>query len=81
MMSPGIEPIDLTVQHMGNRVQRDPVTAMTMRERPRDAPQGQAIFNLWNGVYLNPIVIVDEFKSQGLPEDRQHQQRQGNRDA
>ncbi len=70
MMSAGIEPEELAVEHVGNRRQRMPVPRVAVCERPNDSGQCKAAGYDRIFIDVDVIVEINEFVSNGLAENK-----------
>src|SRR5205085_8425742 len=80
MMSPRLETIKLTIQHVRNSGQRMPVVGMHMGEGPLNPVNGETIRDPWIFVNVLIVVVVDELVPKGLAEDDPDNSRQENTD-
>ena len=69
MMSAGLEPKELAIEHVGNRRQRMPVPRVAVPERPNDSGQGEAAGYDRVFIDVDVIVEVNEFVTKRLPEN------------
>src|SRR5436190_9224091 len=69
MMSPGLETVKLTIQHVRNRGQRMPIGSMDMREGPLNSIETEAFRDPWILANVLIVVVVDELMPQCLAED------------
>ena len=70
MMSAGIEPKELAIEHVGNRRQRMPVSRVAVRERPNNSGQREAAGYDRVFIDVNVIVEINEFMAKRLPENQ-----------
>jgi len=70
MMSAGIEPKELAIEHVGNRRQRMPVSRVAVRERPNNSGQREAAGYDRAFIDVNVIVEINEFMTKRLPENQ-----------
>jgi hypothetical protein len=80
MMSAGIEPKELAIEHVGDRRQRMPVPGVAVRERPNDSGQCETAGYDRIFIDVNVIVEINEFVTKRLPENqpRHRDQKQAN---
>src|SRR5438552_13205562 len=69
MMSPRLETVELTIQHVRNGSQRMPVVRMHMGEGPLNPLEGETVRDPWILVYVLIVVVVDKLVPNGLAED------------
>src|SRR5436189_1356189 len=69
MMSPGLDSVKLTIQHVRNGGKRMPVVSMHMGEGPLYPFNGETVRNPRILVNVLIVVIVDELMPKGLAED------------
>src|SRR5207245_7374768 len=70
MMSAGIEPKELAIEHVGDRRQRMPVSRVAMRERRNNSGQREAAGYDRVFIDVNVIVEINEFMVQRLVENK-----------
>src|SRR5205809_7098054 len=69
LMSPWLESVKLTIQHVRNGGHRMPVVSMHMRESPVNPVNRETVRDSWILVDVLIVVIVDELVPKGLAED------------
>ncbi len=73
MVSPRLETIELTVQHVRDGGERMPVVSMHTGEGPLNAAERETIGNPWISVNVNVVVIIYELMikrlAKGDPDD------------
>src|SRR5436190_2272291 len=69
MMSPRLETVKLTIQHVRNGGKRMPVGRMHMSEGPSNPLQGETVRDPWIFENVIKVVQVDEVVPKGLAED------------
>ena len=80
MMPPRVQPIHLTVEHVGERCERIPVSAMNMSERPENPFRVETVGDLRIVIHILVVIVLDEAKPEGLAENGPYRQRQRNAD-
>lgn len=70
MMRTGIDPEQLTIEHVRNRRERMPVLGMDMGEGPPDPMPAQPRTHVGVVVNVKRIVVVDKLMMERLPEHR-----------
>ena len=66
MMRTGIDPEELTIEHVRNRRERMPVLRMNVGKCPSDSVPAQSGANMRVVVNIKRIVVVDELMARGL---------------
>ena len=66
MMSPGLESVELAIQHVRDRGKRMPVGRVNMGEGPLDIARGETADYSWIIVNVRTIVVVHEVVVQRL---------------
>ena len=69
MMSPRLETVELTIQHVRNGRERMPVVSMHMSERPLNPVECETVRYRWILVNIVIVVVVHELVPEGLAED------------
>jgi len=69
MMSPRLETVKLTIQHVRNGGKRMPVVSMHMGEGPLNPLEGETVRDPWILVYVLIVIVVNELVPEGLAED------------
>src|SRR5438876_8884456 len=80
MMSPRLETVELTIQHVRNGGKRMPVISMHMGEGPLNPLEGETVRDPWIFVYVLIVVVVDKLVPNGLAEDDPDNSRKKNAD-
>ena len=80
MMSPWLETVKLTIQHVRNGGQRMPVVSVHMRESPLNPVQGETVHDPWIFGNVLIVVVVDELVPEGLAKDDPDNSHKENRD-
>ena len=77
MMSPGPEPVQLTIQHVRDGSEWLPVASAEMSEGPCHITKSKTAGYSWIGVDVRTIIVVDELVVQRLakrdPDDARKQ--------
>ena len=77
MMSPGSEPVELTIQHVRDGGEWLPVAGAEMSEGPRHITKSKTASYSWIGIDVRTIIVVDELVVQRLakrdPDDARKQ--------
>jgi len=66
MVSSRLQPIQLAVEHVGNRRQRVPVHGMNMSECPGNAAETEAACYVCVFINVTRIIVVNEVMPKGL---------------
>ena len=78
MMSAGVQPEELAVQHVGKRGERNPVGDLRVGKGPAHRLHGQSLFHHRVLIHILVVIIIDELKMRRLSEDGQNHQHQKN---
>ena len=80
VMPPRVQSVHLTVQHVGKRCERMPVTAMNMSERPENRFMAETAGDVRIVIHIFVVIVLDEAKREGLAKNGPYSQRQRNAD-
>src|SRR4051794_34526901 len=81
MMSPRLETVKLTIQHMGNGGERMPIVCVHMSEGPPDPVEGKTVRDRWILVNVVIVIVVDELVPKGLAKNDPDKACKENRDS
>src|SRR5438094_3326226 len=82
MVSPGPEPVQLTIQHVRDGGEWLPVAGAEMSEGPRHITKSKTASYSWIGIDVRTIIVVDELVVQRLAKrDRDDARKQNAEDA
>ena len=70
MIAPGLQPVNLGVQHQRHHDQWMPVRIMDVSKRPTDSMKRQTLYHLWVLIHIHIIIEIDEPEMERLVEDQ-----------
>jgi len=80
MMSPRLETVKLTIQHVRNGGQRMPIGSMHMSEGPLNPVEGETVRDPWILANVLIVVVVDELVPKRLAKRNPDNARKQNAD-
>ena len=80
MMSPGLEPVELTIQHMRDGGEWLPVASAEMSEGPLHIIKSKTAGYSWIGINVGTIVVIHELVMKGSAKRNPDHDRKQNAD-